>query len=71
MTDSQKFKCFMRERGYTVKTLAKKIGISHEALYQKIANYRSFKASEIMSISEALGMSVADRDSIFFAKDVC
>lgn len=71
MTDSEKFKCCMREHGYTVKTLAEKIGISHEALYQKIANERSFKASEIMAISDAMGMTVADRDSIFFARNVC
>ena len=71
MTDSQKFKDYMRDHGYTVKTLAEKIGISHEALYQKIANERSFKASEIMLISEILEMSTADRDEIFFAKEVC
>ena len=70
MTDSQKFKEYIRKCGYTVKSLAEKIGISHEALYQKIANERPFKASEIMNISEVLGMSVADRDLIFFAKDV-
>ena len=71
MTDSQKFKDYMREHGYTVKTLAEQIGISHEALYQKIANERSFKATEIMRISEVFGMSTAERDEIFFAKEVC
>lgn len=71
MTDSKKFKDYMRERGYTVKMLAEKMGISHEALYQKIANERAFKATEIMRISEIFGMSTDDRDEIFFAKQVC
>lgn len=71
MTNSEMLKKIMREHGYSVKTLAKKIGISHEALYQKIANEHAFKASEIMSISDVLGMTAADRDNIFFAVDVC
>ena len=71
MTDSKKFKDYMKERGYTVKTLAEQVGISHESLYQKIGNERAFKATEIMRISEILGMSTSDRDEIFFATDVC
>ena len=71
MTDSKKFKDYMKERGYTVKTLAERVGISHESLYQKIGNERAFKATEIMRISEILGMSTSDRDEIFFATDVC
>ena len=71
MTDSQKFKDYMKERGYSVKTLAEQIGISHESLYQKIGNERAFKATEIMRISEILGMSTSDRDEIFSATDVC
>ena len=71
MTDSKKFKDYMKERGYTVKTLAEQVGISHESLYQKIGNERAFKATEIMRISEILGMSTSDRDEIFFAADVC
>ena len=71
MTDSQKFKDYMKERGYTVKTLAEQVGISHESLYQKIGNERAFKATEIMRISEILGMSTSDRDEIFFATEVC
>ena len=70
MTDSQKFKDYMKERGYTVKTLAEQVGISHESLYQKIGNERAFKATEIMRISEILGMSTSDRDEIFFATEV-
>lgn len=71
MTASQKFKDYMKARGYTVKTLAEQVGMSHESLYQKIGNERAFKATEIMRISEILGMSTADRDEIFFATNVC
>lgn len=71
MTNSEMLRNIMRAHGYSVKTLAKKIGISHEALYQKIANERGFKAAEIMSISDALDMTSTDRDLIFFANNVC
>ena len=58
-------------RGISQRKLAEQIGISHESLYQKIGNERAFKATEIMRISEILGMSTSDRDEIFFATDVC
>lgn len=70
MTDSKKLKEFISEHGFNVKSLAEKIGISHEALYQKIANERPFKASEIMSISEIMELTSEERDAIFFAKAV-
>lgn len=70
MTDSKKIKEYIAKCGFNVKSLAEKIGISHEALYQKIANERPFKASEIMSISDAMDLTSDERDAIFFAANV-
>ena len=58
----------LEARGYTVRRLASAVGISHEAMYQKINNERGFKASEIMNIAEVLGLSRSERDSIFFCR---
>lgn len=44
MTDTNKLRQFMEARGYTVRRLASAVGISHEAMYQKINNERGFKA---------------------------
>ncbi|MFR7564442.1 MAG: helix-turn-helix domain-containing protein [Oscillospiraceae bacterium] len=68
MTDTNKLRQFMEARGYTVRRLASAVGISHEAMYQKINNERGFKASEIMNIAEVLGLSRSERDSIFFCR---
>lgn len=71
MTDTQRLKEYIRNCGFSVKSLAKRIGISHEALYQKIANERPFKASEIMDISDLLNLSLEEKNDIFFARNVC
>lgn len=71
MTDTQRLKEHIRNCGFSVKSLAKRIGISHEALYQKIANERPFKASEIMDISDLLNLSLEEKNAIFFARKVC
>lgn len=68
MTDTNKLRQFMDAKGYTVRRLAAVIGISHEAMYQKLSNERGFKASEIMNIADALGLSRSERDSVFFCR---
>lgn len=52
------------------KELAEHIGISHQALYNKLNNVAEFKASEIFKISELLNLSGSERESIFFAHQV-
>ena len=54
--------------GMTVVSIARKTGVSRETLYNKLNGSVEFKASEILSISDTLGLSVKERNEIFFAK---
>lgn len=49
--------------------IAKTLGITRTALWQKINNKREFKASEISTICSMLGItSLQEKDQIFFAE---
>ena len=52
------------------KDLAKKLGISVQALYNKLNSSAEFKASEIQKTSEILNLSYEKREKIFFAHKV-
>lgn len=58
----------IKDSGMTVVSVARKTGVSRETLYNKLNGSVEFKASEILSISDALGLSVKERNEIFFAK---
>ena len=54
----------------TKKELASKLGISLQALYNKLNNEVDFKASEIVKTTEILNLSKKEREQIFFAGNV-
>ena len=58
----------IKDSGMTVVSVARKTGVSRETLYNQLNGSVEFKASEILSISDALGLSVKERNEIFFAK---
>jgi len=68
MTDTNKFKAALAVRGMTAKELAEKIGTTGASLSLKINNLREFKATDIAKISEALQLSLEEKEEIFFAK---
>jgi len=57
------------ESGMTIVAIAKKTGITRETLYNKMKGYGEFKASEIMGLSNALHLTMKERDRIFFAQE--
>ena len=57
----------MKNNGFTIKELAKKIGLSKTGLFNKIHNKCEFKGSEINSIALALRLTKANINQIFFA----
>lgn len=69
MTDSNKLMELIKKKGYNVRKLANALGISHQALYQKINNKREFKTSEILKIQELLKLTNEERDQIFFVSN--
>lgn len=58
----------IKDSGMTVVSIAEKTGVSRETLYNQLNGTVDFKASEILSISDVLRLSVKERDEIFFAR---
>lgn len=70
MTDLERLKEVIRDSGITMVALARKSGIVRETLYNRLDGIGEFKASEIVGLSEALHLTKAERDRIFFCKEV-
>lgn len=70
MTNTVEFKVALMRAGMTTEDLSKKIGLSQQSISYKVNNKREFTSSEISKISDALNLSVEERDTIFFAKQV-
>lgn len=60
------FRAAMGRAGKTNRSLAIDIGISEQALYNKINGSSEFKNSEIMVIARVLGLSMDSVNKIFF-----
>lgn len=68
MTNTQKLRDKIEASGFKRSYIAKALGITTAALYQKIANRREFKASEIDILCRILGItSLREKEEIFFA----
>jgi len=52
--------------GMTMVAISNKSGILRETLYNRLNGNGEFKASEIASLTEVLGLSKEERDLIFF-----
>lgn len=60
----------MDESGMTVKAIAEKSGMLRETLYNRLKGTGEFTASEIVSLSNTLHLTVSERDAIFFGEKV-
>lgn len=67
MTDTERLRAFIADRGIPITFIAKKVGITRESFYKKMKNETEFTASEIVLISDVLHMKRSERDAIFFA----
>lgn len=56
--------------GVTNRSLAAQLGLSEQALYNKIQGETEFKGSEIKNIARILGLSMGDVNLIFFDQEV-
>lgn len=70
MTDTMRLQGKMREKRFTIKSLAQSIGLSPTALFNKIHNKREFLVSEVQAIGYALNLDEAEIQIIFFARKV-
>ena len=67
MTDALELDYAIKKAGLNRSEVAKVLGISMMALFNKIHNRTEFKASEIEALKQALHLSNEQRDKIFFA----
>lgn len=67
MTRTEKLQGKMREKGFTIRTLANRIGLTTTGLFNKIHNKKEFLVSEVQSIRTALSLDDNEVQDIFFA----
>lgn len=58
------------DTGMTVVAIAEKTGILRETLYNRLNGISEFKASEIVSLTQVLGLTKKERDKIFLSNKV-
>ena len=68
MTDTLKLRQRIEASGLKYKAIAQKLGITAYTLQLKIDNDNEFKVSEVESLSTLLGLTLREKDAIFFAK---
>lgn len=70
MVNANKLKGRIIEKGYNLTSFAEAVCISRPSLRNKISGKSEFKASEIMKISQVLGITTDAVPTYFFAQDV-
>lgn len=66
MVNLEVLKSTIKRSGMKVCVVAEKSGVSRMTLYNKLNGKGEFKVSEIIGLCEALHLTNAERDSIFF-----
>ena len=68
MTDKNLLYYFVKRAGFKNKDIAEAIGITPSGYTLKISNKSDFRQSEIKTICDLLGLTVEERDRVFFSK---
>lgn len=68
MTDTKELRRRIEEKGLKYRFIASQLGISRYALQMKIDNDSEFRVSEVDALANILGLSILEKDAIFFAK---
>lgn len=66
MTNVLKLKAKIIEKGYTVETLARAIGMNKSTLYRKINRMELFTIKEAYNIAIVLDLTESELNEIFF-----
>jgi hypothetical protein len=67
MTNKLLLEMYIRRAGITNRDLAKAVGLSQTGFYDKLNGRTEFRQSEIKFITERIGLTNEERDSVFFA----
>lgn len=68
MTKTKELRDFIEKSGLKYKHIARVLGITPYALQRKIENDNEFKVSEVDMLASLLGLSLKEKDYIFFSK---
>lgn len=68
LTDTVALRLLIQRSGLKYKYIAQVLGITPYALQRKIDNYNEFKVSEVDSLCNLLGISLVQKDQIFFSR---
>ena len=69
MTNTELLKQYIAQSGYKITFVAKKCGLSYQGLLNKITNKVEFRASEIQTLCDLLGIDVAKKEEVFFCSE--
>lgn len=67
MVNFNKLRGAMAERAVTQTALAERLGYTRQSVSNKFAGKTQLTLNDVTVISDALGLTVAERDEIFFA----
>lgn len=70
MVNTKKLQGKMKENGFTLKSLADRIGLTPTGLFNKVHNLSEFNVSEVQRMASILALTSEERDAIFFAQNV-
>ncbi len=66
MANTRLIEDYIRSSGYKLQYVAQGLGISANALHQKLLGNTQFKLDEAEKLSAMLGMTMLERDACFF-----
>ena len=70
MTNTVMLRDKLKKSGYKMKYVAAQLGVTYQGFLNKINNESEFKAGEIQTLYDLLGLTKDERENIFFADDV-
>lgn len=70
MTDTELLREAIDRSGYKKTYIAKRIGLTYQGFLNKERGESEFRQSEIEGLGELLGLSMEEKERIFFAKKV-
>lgn len=70
MTDSALLKKKIKEKGLKIGFIVEQLGTSYGWFNRKLNNEKDFTAREMQILCDILGISLVEKERIFFAKNV-
>lgn len=66
MTNTKLLQSKIETSGYDLRFIASKVGMSYQCFLKKMNNQSEFRASEIMALSDLLGLDTEELEAVFF-----